>query len=110
MGEGAALAMEASDVTLMDSNLEKLVYMTQLGRRVIRTIVENVTFSLLTKAIVMGFAFVGRASLWAAIVSDVGAMLLVTLNGMKLLPSRRKVRENDLLVSTVREENYEHVV
>eukprot|EP00569_Conticribra_weissflogii_P000080 CAMPEP_0171356732 /NCGR_PEP_ID=MMETSP0878-20121228/45878_1 /TAXON_ID=67004 /ORGANISM="Thalassiosira weissflogii, Strain CCMP1336" /LENGTH=1229 /DNA_ID=CAMNT_0011862759 /DNA_START=432 /DNA_END=4121 /DNA_ORIENTATION=- len=110
MGEGAALAMEASDVTLMDSNLEKLVYMTQLGRRVIRTIVENVTFSLVTKAIVMGFAFAGRASLWAAIVSDVGAMLLVTLNGMKLLPSSRKVRENDLLVSPVREENCEHVV
>lgn len=103
MGEGAALAMETSDVTLMDSNLHKLCYIVRMGRRVVRTIIENVTFSLVTKAIVMGFTFAGRASLWAAIASDVGAMLIVTLNGMKLLPSSRKVRENELLASDERE-------
>lgn len=93
MGEGAALAMETADVTLMDSNLEKLLYTILMGRRVLRTILENVVFSLVVKAIVMGFAFSGRATLWAAIASDVGAMLLVTLNGMKLLPSSRKVKD-----------------
>jgi Cd2+/Zn2+-exporting ATPase len=93
MGEGAALAMETADVTLMDSNLEKLLYTVLMGRRVIRTILENIVFSFVVKAIVMGFAFSGRATLWAAIASDVGAMLLVTLNGMKLLPSSRKVKD-----------------
>mmetsp|Transcript_29767 Transcript_29767/g.63127 ORF Transcript_29767/g.63127 Transcript_29767/m.63127 type:complete len:1409 (+) Transcript_29767:67-4293(+) len=96
MGEGAALAMETADVTLMDSDLRKLLYIIRMGRRVIRTIIENVVFSLAVKAIVMGFTFAGRASLWAAIGTDVGAMLIVTLNGMKLLPSSRKVKENDL--------------
>ena len=43
----------------------------------------------------MGFTFAGRASHWAAITSDVGAMLVVTLNGMKLLPASRKVKEKD---------------
>ena len=61
MGEGAALAMETADVTLLDSNLKKLLYIIRMGRRVVRTIIENVTFSLATKAIVMGFAFAGRA-------------------------------------------------
>ncbi len=93
MGEGAALAMETADITLMDSNLEKLLYTVLMGRRVIRTILENVVFSLVVKAIVMGFAISGRATLWAAIASDVGAMLLVTLNGMKLLPSSRKIKD-----------------
>jgi len=97
MGEGAALAMETADVTLMDSNLAKLLYSICMGRRVVRTIIENVIFSLLVKAIVMGFTFAGKASLWAAIGTDVGAMLVVTLNGMKLLPSSRKVKQNDLL-------------
>jgi len=96
MGEGAALAMESADVTLMDSNLNKLLYIVCMGRRVIRTIIENVMFSLIVKAVVMGFTFAGKASLWAAIASDVGAMLVVTLNGMKLLPSSRKVKENSL--------------
>jgi len=99
MGEGAALAMDTADVTLMDSNLNKLLYTLRMGRRVIRTIVENVTFSLAVKAIVGGFAFAGRASLWAALASDVGAMLVVTLNGMKLLPSSKKVKKNDLAPS-----------
>lgn len=97
MGEGgAALAMDTSDVVLIGSDLTKLLFSIRMGRRVIRTIIQNVIFSLAVKAIVMGFAFAGKATLWAAIVSDVGAMLLVTLNGMKLLPSSRKVKNNDL--------------
>jgi len=89
MGAGAALAMETSDVTLLDSNLEKLVYSLQMGRKVIRKIRENVIFSFVIKAIVMGFAFAGSAHLWAAIASDVGTMLLVTLNSMALLPFKK---------------------
>lgn len=93
MGAGAALAMETSDVTLLDSNLEKLLYSINMGQRVVRTILENVVFSLGAKAVVMGFTFAGKSSLWAAIASDVGAMLLVTLNGMKLLPSKKKTKD-----------------
>jgi Zn2+/Cd2+-exporting ATPase len=100
MGEGAALAMETADVTLMDSNLSKLNYSIRMGRRVINKIKQNVVFSLGVKFLVLGFAMAGRASLWAAIASDVGAMILVTLNGMSLLPFRRtredqKVEQGD---------------
>ena len=89
MGEGAALAMQTADLTLLDSDLRKLLYVIRMGKRVRRTIFENISFSLVTKAVVMGFTFAGRVSLWAAIASDVGAMLIVTMNGMKLLPSRK---------------------
>jgi len=97
IGAGAALAMETSDVTLMDSNLNKLVYSIRMGKRVLRTILENVIFSLVVKAVVMGFTFAGHSSLWAAIGSDVGAMLIVTMNGMKLLPSKKKVKMMSVL-------------
>jgi Cd2+/Zn2+-exporting ATPase len=70
MGAGAALAMETSDVTLLDSELEKLLYSLRMGRRVIRKIQENVIFSIVVKAIVVGFALAGDAHLWAAIASD----------------------------------------
>jgi Cd2+/Zn2+-exporting ATPase len=95
MGAGAALAMETADVTLLDSDLEKLLFIVKLGKRVTRTIIENVTFSFVAKAVVMGFTFAGYSSLWAAIGTDVGAMLIVTLNGMKLLPSKKNVRSGD---------------
>lgn len=90
MGAGAALAMETADVTLTDSNLMKLSYSIKTGKRVLQKIEQNILFSLAVKLLVLAFALAGRASLWAAITSDVGAMVLVTLNGMSLLPLRRK--------------------
>lgn len=93
MGAGAAIAMESADATLLDSDLRKLLYLVKLSKRVTRTIIENVTFSLAAKAAVMALTFAGYTSLWAAIGSDVGAMLIVTANGMKLLPSRRSIRD-----------------
>lgn len=89
MGVGAALAMETADVTLLDSNLKKLLYSVNMGRKVIWTIKQNVAFSLIVKFLVLGFTVAGKVALWAAIVSDVGAMICVTLNGMRLLPSRK---------------------
>ncbi len=90
MGAGAAIAMESADVTLLDSDLRKLVKLLELSKGVTRKIIENVTFSLFVKLLVFILTFTGYASLWAAIGSDVGAMLLVTTNSMRLLPSDKK--------------------
>lgn len=87
MGEGAAMAMEMSDVTFMDSNLTKLTYTIEMGKRVLRTVKENICISLLAKAAVVVATLFGKTTLLFAIASDVGIMLLVTLNGMKLLPN-----------------------
>ncbi|KAK1743389.1 cadmium/zinc-transporting ATPase [Skeletonema marinoi] len=88
MGEGSALALETADATLMGSDLNKLLFIVNMGPLVTRRIVENVVFSFVVKAIVVGLTFAGKAALWEAIVSDVGAMLIVTLNGLRLLPSK----------------------
>eukprot|EP00586_Coscinodiscus_wailesii_P013116 CAMPEP_0172503654 /NCGR_PEP_ID=MMETSP1066-20121228/171153_1 /TAXON_ID=671091 /ORGANISM="Coscinodiscus wailesii, Strain CCMP2513" /LENGTH=943 /DNA_ID=CAMNT_0013279473 /DNA_START=59 /DNA_END=2890 /DNA_ORIENTATION=+ len=87
MGSGAAMAMEMSDVTLMDSNLVKLLDSVKMGRRVLMTIKENILFSLISKLVVMFLTFGNTMTLFGAIASDVGTMLLVTINGMKLLPT-----------------------
>lgn len=94
MGEGAAMAMEMSDVTLMDSNLNKLSYVIYMGRRVLRTVKENILISLVSKMIVVCLTFFGKMTLLLAITSDVGVMLIVTLNGMKLLSNAQGVTHN----------------
>lgn len=88
MGSGASLALEMSDVTLMDSNLTKLLFSMRMGSKVITTVKENITFSLVINFVAVVLTFLGKMSLLWAIVSDVGVMLLVTLNGMKLLSKR----------------------
>eukprot|EP00536_Pseudo-nitzschia_multiseries_P007129 jgi/Psemu1/194836/e_gw1.163.102.1 len=90
MGAGAALAMETADVTLMDSRLTKLIYSIRMGKRVIQKIRENVVFSILVKLLVLGLTVTNHVGLWAAIGSDVGSMIAVTLNGMALLPEAKK--------------------
>lgn len=107
MGAGAALAMETADVTLLDSNLEKLQFSLRMGRRVINKIKQNILFSIAVKFTVLGFALAGKTNLWAAIGSDVGAMILVTLNAMLLLPSRLRRSEVESLKGDIEKANQE---
>ena len=88
---GAAIAMETADIALVDSDISKLVFTLQTGRNVVRVIKQNLIFSLITKLIVIAVVMTGHGSLWLAIGSDIGAMLLVTLNGMRLLPKKDRV-------------------
>jgi Zn2+/Cd2+-exporting ATPase len=87
MGEGAALAMETSDITLMDSNLSKLYYTMNMGRRVVMVIQENIFICVIVKVVTVTFTFMGKMTLLSAIASDLVTMLIVTLNGVRLIPS-----------------------
>ena len=85
---GAAIAMETADIALMDSDISKLIYSIEMGRNVVSVIKQNLVFSLLVKLVVIVLVMMGYGNLWVAIISDVGAMLCVTLNGMRLLPKK----------------------
>ena len=79
---GTAAAMETADVALMDSSLLKLARAQDLGSKCLVKIKQNVAFSLASKLIMVGLAIGGYATLWIAVIADVGAMLIVCLNGM----------------------------
>ena len=82
---GTVVAMETADVSLMDNDLRKLPNAIKLGRAVERKILQNVIFSIVVKVFMIALALFGYAWLWLAILSDVGAMLCVTLNSMSIL-------------------------
>jgi Cd2+/Zn2+-exporting ATPase len=84
---GTAQALETADVALMADDLTQLPAAVRLGRRAAQTIRFNIWFALLIKAVFLLAAFFGAATLWLAVFADVGASLLVTLNGMRLLKS-----------------------
>ena len=85
MGKGAALAIESSDITLMDSNLEKLLFSLNMGRRVRGVILQNIIFSLATKVAVLVLVFVGYGSLWLAICTYQLWLVTITLRSLNLL-------------------------
>ncbi len=84
-GAGTDQALEAADIALMADDLSKLPFAVQLSRRTLGIVRQNIAFSLLVKAAFMGLAIPGLATLWMAVFADVGASLIVILNGMRLL-------------------------
>jgi Cd2+/Zn2+-exporting ATPase len=83
-GAGSAQAMETSDVILMGDDLNQLPFIVRLSRQTRQVITSNIVLALAVKAGVFALAVAGQATLWMAIVADVGASLAVILNGMRL--------------------------
>lgn len=82
---GTDVALETADIALMADDLSKLPVTIRFARRAERIIRANITFSLVTKAAFLGLALIGQATLWMAVLADVGASLLVVANGMRAL-------------------------
>ncbi|MFN3372922.1 MAG: HAD-IC family P-type ATPase, partial [Chloroflexus sp.] len=85
---GTTQAMETADITLLGGDLRQLLFAVALSRRTMRTIVANVAFSIGIKLLFIALVLAGLGTMWMAVLADVGASLLVTLNGMRLLGFR----------------------
>jgi Cd2+/Zn2+-exporting ATPase len=84
-GAGSAQAMETADVVLMQDDLAHLPDALRTSQRAKRIILQNIAFSLAVKVAFLLLTLPGLATLWMAVFADMGASLLVTLNGMRML-------------------------
>ena len=82
---GTDAALETADVALMSDELIKIPFAIRLSRATARNIRVNIAFSLTLKAAFLAMALTGTASLWAAVVADTGASLIVIANALRLL-------------------------
>ncbi|TCT27150.1 Cd2+/Zn2+-exporting ATPase [Melghiribacillus thermohalophilus] len=87
-GAGTDTALETADIALMSDELEKLPFTIKLSRKALAIIKQNITFSLVIKALALLLVIPGWLTLWIAIFADMGATLLVTLNSLRLLNVR----------------------
>ncbi len=78
-------AMETADVVLMNGSLARLPFAMRLARQAQRIIRQNVAFSMGTKLIFILLALGGFATMWMAVLADMGVSLLVTFNGLRPL-------------------------
>ena len=82
---GTDVALETADIALMADDLMKLPDAVRFARKAERIIRTNIAFSILTKAAFMVLAVAGVATLWMAVLADMGASLLVILNGLRAM-------------------------
>ena len=83
--KGTAVALETADVVLMKDDIAKLDYVMELSKRTKNIIKQNITFALLIKFLAIISIFPGYLTLWLAILADMVATVIVTLNSMRLL-------------------------
>jgi Cd2+/Zn2+-exporting ATPase len=84
-GAGTEQAMETADVVLMGDDLDKLPFLIRLSKMTMRVIRANIALSLGIKVAFLLLVLFGWGTMWLAVLGDMGASLLVTGNGMRLL-------------------------
>lgn len=82
---GTHTAMEAADVVVMNDDLRRLPETIRLSKRTHAVLWQNICLALGIKLVFLVLAIFDNASMWMAVFADMGASLLVVLNGLRLL-------------------------
>ena len=93
---GTDVALESADVALMGDDLGRLPVAIEIGAKTSRVIYQNIVIALSLKAIFLVLALLGVATLWMAIVADMGASLIVIFNAIRLLRGGEGGKEESL--------------
>ena len=82
---GSDAAIEAADVVLMDDKPSKLAAGIKVARKTLGIARQNTVFSIGVKVLVLLLAMFGLATMWMAVLADVGVMVLAVLNSTRAL-------------------------
>lgn len=91
MGQGTDVAVEVSDLALMENDLAKLVNAHQQSAKMNRVIWQNIIFSMAVVLFLIIVSFLGLADMTLSIIVHEGSTLVVILNGLRLLRTKEKI-------------------
>lgn len=81
---GAALSVEMADIIFLGNKLGKLQTLLKIANKTHRIVLENIIFIMAVKMAIMAAGALGYASLWEAVIADVGVALVTVLNSIKI--------------------------
>ena len=87
---GSDAAIEASDVVIMNDDLNKIPAAIKIAKKTMGVVWQNIVMSLLVKFGIMALAVPGIANLWLAVFGDVGVLFLAVLNALRLSLFKRE--------------------
>jgi Zn2+/Cd2+-exporting ATPase len=82
---GTDTAIETADIALMDDDPRKLAETIRISQHTSHVLWQNITIALGVKVVFFVLTLIGTASLWIAVLADMGASLVVIANGLRLL-------------------------
>lgn len=89
MGSGSSVAMESSDVVIVQNDLLKLFYSYDLSHRLNRIIRQNIIFAVGVIIALIVLNLIGWLDLPTGVVFHEGSTILVILNGLRILKTKK---------------------
>jgi Zn2+/Cd2+-exporting ATPase len=83
-GLGSDAAIETADVVIQTDQPSKIATAIHIGNATNTIIWQNITLVLVIKVIVLILGAMGMATMWEAVIADVGVALLAILNAVRL--------------------------
>ncbi len=82
-GLGVDVAIESADIVIMNDAPGKICEAISIAHRTRKIVLQNITFALLIKIVVLVLGVVGVANMWEAVFADVGVALIAILNASR---------------------------
>ena len=84
-GLGSDAAIESADIILMTDEITKIITAIDIAKKTKRIVWQNIILAFSIKLLVLGLGTLGFATMWEAVIADVGVALLAILNAMRLI-------------------------
>ena len=84
-GVGSDQAIEASDIVIVNDDLNKIPLGINISKYTKHIIKENLIFAIGIKVVILVLSVVGLASMWLAVFADTGVTLLTILNTLRII-------------------------
>lgn len=87
MGDGTDVAVEVSDLVLMQNNLTRLTQSHKISKKMNRVIWQNIVFSMAVVVFLVIVSLLGLTDIAISVIIHEGSTLVVIFNGLRLLTS-----------------------
>lgn len=91
IGSGTDVAVDVSDIVLVKNDLRKIAYALSISKRTVLNMNENIVIALLTVLLLFIGLFAGYVEMASGMFIHEFSILVVILDGMRLIRNRRKV-------------------
>lgn len=85
---GSDLAIETSDIVIMDGKLSSFNKLIKTAKRTKRIVKQNIYFAIAIKIIVLALGAIGISTMWEAVFADVGVTFITVINSLRILKKR----------------------
>lgn len=83
-GLGSDATIETADIVIQNDQPSKIVTAIKVGKITKRVVWQNIVLAMFVKLLVLGLGAGGVATLWEAVIADVGVALLAILNAVRI--------------------------